>query len=313
MGEAVTPTKVGAQVGRPPACMSADTFSTAGSLVCGNHRIALDRPRVMGVLNVTPDSFSDGGRFLEMHAALEHARRMIEDGADIIDIGAESTRPGAAPTSETDEVRRIVPLLERLAGAGVPLSVDTRKPAVMRASIAAGASMINDVAALRAPGALEALAGAANPVAVCLMHMRGEPASMQQHVAYTDVVAEVRGFLAGRAGACEAAGIARERIVVDPGFGFGKTVAHNLILLRELAQIVALGYPVLAGLSRKSTIGALTGREVDERVSGSLAAALAAVARGAKLVRVHDVRETVDALKVWNAIETAALERAERG
>jgi len=313
MGEAVTPTKVGAQVGRPPACMSADDSSTAGSLVCGNHRIALDRPRVMGVLNVTPDSFSDGGRFLEMHAALEHARRMIEDGADIIDIGAESTRPGAAPTSETDEVRRIVPLLERLAGAGVPLSVDTRKPAVMRASIAAGASMINDVAALRAPGALEALAGAANPVAVCLMHMRGEPASMQQHVAYTDVVAEVRGFLAGRALACEAAGIARERVVVDPGFGFGKTVEHNLILLRELAQIVALGYPVLAGLSRKSTIGALTGREVDERVSGSLAAALAAVARGAKLVRVHDVRETVDALKVWNAVETAALERAERG
>ncbi|HEX7272655.1 MAG TPA: dihydropteroate synthase [Casimicrobiaceae bacterium] len=292
---------------RPPAGIASSV------LVCGDHRIALDRPRVMGVLNVTPDSFSDGGRFLEMDAALEHARRMIEDGADIIDIGAESTRPGAAPTSETDEMRRIVALLERLAGAGVPVSIDTRKPVVMRAAIAAGASMINDVAALRAPGALETLAGAAKPVAVCLMHMRGEPASMQQHVAYTDVVEEVRGFLAERAGACEAAGVARERIVVDPGFGFGKTVAHNLVLLRELAQIVALGYPVLAGLSRKSTIGAITGREVGERVAGSLGAALAAVARGAKLVRVHDVRETVDALKVWNAVETAALERAERG
>jgi len=282
-------------------------------LRCGRFELALDRPRVIGVLNVTPDSFSDGGRFLEMDAALEHARRMIEEGADIIDIGAESTRPGATPTSESDEMRRIVPLLERLSGSGVPVSIDTRKPAVMRAAIAAGASMINDVAALRAPGALETLAGAAKPVAVCLMHMRGEPASMQQHVAYTDVVAEVRGFLAERAGACEATGIARERIVVDPGFGFGKTVAHNLVLLRELAQIVALGYPVLAGLSRKSTIGAITGREVGERVAGSLGAALAAVARGAKLVRVHEVRETVDALKVWNAVETAALERAERG
>ncbi|HTP48483.1 MAG TPA: dihydropteroate synthase [Casimicrobiaceae bacterium] len=282
-------------------------------LRCGRFELALDRPRVMGVLNVTPDSFSDGGRFLEMDAALEHARRMIEEGADIIDIGAESTRPGATPTSESDEMRRIVPLLERLAGAGAPVSVDTRKPAVMRAAIAAGASMINDVAALRAPGALETLASATKPVAVCLMHMRGEPASMQQRVAYTDVVAEVRGFLAERAGACEAAGIAHERIVVDPGFGFGKTVAHNLVLLRELAQIVALGYPVLVGLSRKSTIGTITGREVGERVAGSLGAALAAVARGAKLVRVHDVRETVDALKVWNAVETAALGRAERG
>jgi dihydropteroate synthase len=282
-------------------------------LRCGRFELALDRPRVMGVLNVTPDSFSDGGRFLDEDAALEHARRMIEDGADIIDVGAESTRPGAEPTSEWDEMRRIVPLLEKLAGASVPVSIDTRKPAVMRAAIAAGASMINDVAALCAPGAIEALASAPKPVAVCLMHMRGEPATMQQRVVYTDVVAEVKGFLAERARACEAAGIAPGRIVVDPGFGFGKTVAHNLVLLRELAQIVALGYPVLAGLSRKSTIGALTGREVSGRVAGSLGAALAAVAHGAKLVRVHDVRETVDALKVWNAVENAALERAERG
>jgi len=275
-------------------------------LRCGRFELALDRPLVMGVLNVTPDSFSDGGRFLDSHAALEHAQRMIAEGADIIDVGAESTRPGAEPMHESDEMRRIVPLIEKLAGAGVPISADTRKPAVMRAAIAAGASMINDVAALRADGALAVIAAAPRPVAVCLMHMQGEPETMQQHVAYTDVLAEVKGFLAARARACAAAGIARERIVLDPGFGFGKTVAHNLALLRGLPAIVALGYPVLAGLSRKSTIGALTGREVGERVAGSLAAALAAVARGAKIVRVHDVRETVDALKVWSAVELAA-------
>jgi dihydropteroate synthase len=261
----------------------------------------------MGVLNVTPDSFSDGGRFLDRAAALDHAQRMIADGADIIDVGGESTRPGASPTLEPLELERIVPLIEKLAAAAVPISADTRKPAVMRAAIAAGASMINDVNALRAPGALEAIAGAAQPVAVCLVHMLGEPATMQQEAAYADVVAEVKAFLAGRARACEAAGIEGERIVVDPGFGFGKTVAHNLALLRALPEIVALGYPVLAGLSRKSTIGALIGRErgreTGERLAGSLAAALAAVARGAAIVRVHDVRETVDALKVWRAIQ----------
>ena len=278
-------------------------------LICGAHRLSLDRPLVMGVLNVTPDSFSDGGRYLDAAQAIERARQMLAEAADIIDIGGESTRPGAAPASEREELERVIPLLEKLhpecAARGVPLSVDTRKPAVMRAAIAAGASMINAVGGLSAPGALEAVAGAATPVAVCLMHMQGEPATMQQHVVYTDVVAEVKAFLGARAAACEAAGIARERIVVDPGFGFGKTVEHNLVLLRRLAEIVSLGYPVLVGLSRKSTIGALTGRDVGERMAGSIAAALAAVARGAVIVRAHDVRETVDALKVWRAVEKA--------
>jgi dihydropteroate synthase len=278
-----------------------------GNLRCGRFSFPLDRPLVMGVLNVTPDSFSDGGRFLDRAAALEHARRMLSDGADIIDIGGESTRPGAAPTSEADELDRVIALVEALRGEcdarGVPLSVDTRKLAVMRAAIAAGASLINDVGALAAPGAIEAIAP--SDVAVCLMHMRGEPATMQQVASYNDVVGEVKAFLADRAAACEGAGIARDRIVVDPGFGFGKTVGHNLALLRWLAEIVALGYPVAVGLSRKSTIGALTGREVGERTAGSIAAALSAVARGAAIVRVHDVRETVDALKVWRAVEGA--------
>jgi dihydropteroate synthase len=275
-------------------------------LICGRHRLALDRPLVMGVINVTPDSFYDGGRFAEPTAALSRARALLDDGADIIDIGGESTRPGAAPTPDAAELARVIPLIERLRDAcderGVPLSVDTRKPAVMRAAIAAGASMINDINALRAGGAVEAVAGSGVQVAVCLMHMRGEPETMQQAAVYSDVVTEVSQFLAARAEACVAAGIARERIVVDPGFGFGKTVEHNLILLRRLEAIVALGYPVLVGLSRKSTIGALTGRDVGERMAGSVAAALAAVARGATIVRTHDVRETVDALKVWNAI-----------
>jgi dihydropteroate synthase len=256
----------------------------------------------MGVLNVTPDSFSDGGRYLAPAAALDHARQMADAGADIIDVGGESTRPGAATTPEPVEVERVVPLIERLAALGVAVSADTRKSAVMRAAIAAGAGMINDVSALRGAGALEAIAGAPAPVAVCLMHMRGEPETMQQNVAYADVLTEVRDFLAARAAACEAAGIGRERIVVDPGFGFGKTVEHNLDLLRGLPELVRLGYPVLVGLSRKSTIGALTGAAAGERLAGSVAAALAAVARGAKIVRVHDVRETVDALKVWNAV-----------
>jgi len=279
------------------------------ALRCGRFELSLDRPLVMGVLNVTPDSFSDGGRFMDPAAALDHAQRMIADGADIIDIGAESTRPGAAPTPEPEELTRVVALVEKLAASNVPISADTRKPAVMHAAIAAGASMINDVSALRAPGAMEAVARASQPVAVCVMHMQGEPATMQQTPAYGDVVGEVKSFLIERARACEAAGIARERIVLDPGFGFGKTVAHNLDLMRGLPEIVALGYPVLAGLSRKSTIGALTGREVADRLAGSLAAALAAVARGATIVRVHDVRDTVDALKVWSALENGKVFR----
>jgi dihydropteroate synthase len=270
-------------------------------LAFGPISLALDRPRVMGVLNVTPDSFSDGGRFVDRDRALAHARRMVADGADIIDIGGESTRPGATPVPVDEEQERVVPLVEALAREGFVVSVDTQKPDVMRAALGAGAAMVNDVRALQEPGAVEAVA--AGNAAVCLMHMQGEPRTMQREPHYTDVVNEVRDFLVGRAHACEAAGIARERIVIDPGFGFGKTVAHNLALLRGLGVLAATGYPVLAGLSRKSMLGAMAGRDVTGRAAASVAAALAAVARGAGVVRVHDVRATVDALKVWHAIE----------
>lgn len=269
------------------------------TLRCGSHTLDLASPRVMGIVNVTPDSFSDGGRLRDPAKAIEHARRLRDEGADVVDVGGESTRPGAMPVSDTEELDRVLPVVEALARDGALVSVDTTKPAVMRAAVAAGAAMINDVRALQEPGALEAIA--ASQAAVCLMHMRGEPRTMQQGPRYADVVAEVRAFLSARARACEAAGIARERIVVDPGFGFGKTVEHNFALLRGLAGIVALGYPVLVGWSRKSSLGLVTGRKVDERLAASLAAALACVARGAAIVRVHDVRDTVDALKVWGA------------
>jgi dihydropteroate synthase len=256
----------------------------------------------MGILNVTPDSFSDGGRFVDRDQALRHARRMVADGADIIDIGGESTRPGAAPVAVDEELGRVVPLVEALARDGIPVSIDTQKPEVMRAALAAGAGMVNDVCALQEPGAVDA--AVAGHAAVCLMHMQGEPRTMQAEPRYDDVVAEVRDFLLERARRCEEAGIARARIVIDPGFGFGKTMAHNLALLRSLRVLADTGYPVLVGLSRKSMLGAIAGRDVNERASASVAAALAAVARGAAIVRVHDVRETVDALKVWHAIET---------
>ena len=273
-------------------------------LRCGRHVLDLARPRIMGILNVTPNSFSDGGRYFNAPRALEHARRMIDDGADLVDIGGESTRPGAQPVDEAEELARVIPLVTALVAEGVPVSVDTRKPAVMRAALAAGASMINDVCGLTAPGAVEAVAAA--DAGVCLMHMQGDPRTMQQAPSYADVVAEVRAFLVARAAACEAAGIARDRIVLDPGFGFGKTLAHNLALLAGLPALAATGYPVLAGLSRKASLGEITGRAVDERLAASLAAALAAVARGATLLRVHDVRETRDALAVWLAAEVAA-------
>jgi dihydropteroate synthase len=255
----------------------------------------------MGIVNVTPDSFSDGGRFFDAARALDRARQMAADGADLIDIGGESTRPGALPVAGKDEMARVIPLAGTLAREGIAVSVDTSKPEVMRAAIAAGAAMINDVCALAGEGALDACA--ASEVGVCLMHMRGDPRTMQQAPSYGDVVAEVRDFLLARARACIAAGIAPSRIVLDPGFGFGKTLEHNLALLRSLRALVATGYPVLAGLSRKASLGQITQRPVDERMAASLGAALAAVARGAAIVRVHDVRETVDALKVWRAVE----------
>ena len=273
-------------------------------LRCGRHTFDLDRPLVMGILNVTPDSFSDGGRHLEPARALDHARTMVDDGADLVDIGGESSRPGAKPVDDDVELARVIPLVAALAGEGVAVAVDTRKPAVMRAAVAAGASMINDIGALTAPGAMEACAP--GDIGVCLMHMQRDPTTMQVAPVYGDVVTEVRDFLVARAAACEAAGIAAERIVIDPGFGFGKTRAHNLALLRAIGTLAATGYPVLAGLSRKASLGEITGRDVDQRLAASLAAAVAAVARGASIVRVHDVRETVDALKVWNAIERAS-------
>jgi dihydropteroate synthase len=255
----------------------------------------------MGVVNVTPDSFSDGGRFLDPQAAVARANTLISEGADIVDIGAESSRPGARGVSAEEELSRLMPVLEGLRDCPAPVSVDTAKPEVMRAAIAAGAAMINDIGALRAPGALEAVA--ASDVAVCLMHMQGEPRTMQQTPSYRDVVAEVGAFLAERVAAAQGAGIARERIVIDPGFGFGKSVEHNFELLRRLDRLAGLGLPVLAGWSRKSTLGAITGRRADERLAGSLAAALLAVERGAKIVRVHDVAATRDALQVLAALE----------
>jgi dihydropteroate synthase len=255
----------------------------------------------MGVVNVTPDSFFDGGRFLDPQAAIAHARRLVEEGADILDIGAESSRPGAQSVPAEDELRRLLPVLNGLRDLTVPVSVDTTKPEVMRAAIDAGAAMINDIGALRSHGALETVA--ASDVGVCLMHMQGEPRTMQQEPRYRDVVAEVAAFLEERAAAAESAGIARERIAVDPGFGFGKTVAHNFELLRQLERIAALGLPVVAGWSRKSTLGTVTGRPAGERLAASLAAALLAVERGARIVRVHDVAATRDALAVLAALD----------
>ncbi|MBI5437325.1 MAG: dihydropteroate synthase [Nitrosomonadales bacterium] len=274
-------------------------------LLCGQFQFDLSRPLVMGIVNVTPDSFSDGGRTLQCEAALAHAQQLIEEGADILDIGGESTRPGALPVSVQEELDRIMPVIEGLRGAPVPVSVDTCKPEVMRAALAAGASMINDINALQHPDALAAVA--ASSAAVCLMHKQGTPQTMQQQPQYQNVVAEVLQFLRGRMAAVQAAGIARERIVVDPGFGFGKTLAHNLILLRDLGAFGELGVPVLAGLSRKSMLGTITGQDVEHRISASVAAALLAVQRGASIVRVHDVGATCDALKVWNAVNGADL------
>jgi len=271
-------------------------------LRCGRYELALERPLLMGVLNVTPDSFSDGGRYLEHGAALAHARKLIGEGADLIDIGGESTRPGAAPVSEEEELARVIPLVEALRDAGIPLSVDTRRPQVMRAALAAGASMINDVEALESPGALEAVA--ASDCAVCLMHKKGDPQTMQRDPRYGDVVVEVKAYLAARMVVATHAGIARERIAIDPGFGFGKTPAHNLELLRPLDELGSLGVAVVAGLSRKSTLGVLTGKPVGERLAASLGAALLAAQRGAHILRVHDVAETRDALAVWQALRT---------
>jgi len=273
-------------------------------LDCKGKPLDLSRPQVMGVLNVTPDSFSDGGDFFSVGAAVERALAMQAEGAAIIDIGGESTRPGAEPVSAEDEIRRVVPVIEALqVRLTVPISIDTQKPEVMRAAVAAGAGFINDVNALRAPGALEAAAGCEVPV--CLMHMQGEPRTMQADPHYDNVVSEVRGFLQQRAAACEQVGIARERILLDPGFGFGKTLQHNLQLLARMDTIAALGFPLLVGLSRKSMIGKLLGLDVGERLAASIALAVLAVERGAALVRAHDVAPTWQALQMQVALRAA--------
>jgi dihydropteroate synthase len=267
------------------------------------HRSVVDlaEPRVMGVLNVTPDSFSDGGRYADLDAAVARAERMVEEGAAIVDVGGESTRPGASPVSSDEEIRRVVPVIERLVSrVAVPVSVDTSKPEVMRAAVGAGAQMINDVRALRVPGAL--VSAASSGAAVCLMHMQGEPATMQSAPAYRDVVADVRGFLDARVAACLSAGIPREKICIDPGIGFGKLPEHNLALLAGLAGIGEPSLPVMVGVSRKSLVGMITGRPPADRLAGSVAFAALAVVRGARIVRAHDVAATVDAVKVAAAL-----------
>lgn len=271
------------------------------TLTCGARTLNLSAPVVMGILNVTPDSFSDGGRFTERDAALRQAEQMLVDGAAIIDVGGESTRPGAAPVSEQQELDRVVPVVEALTGElGALVSVDTSTAAVIRDAAAAGAGMINDVRALRRPGALAA--AAASELPVCLMHMLGEPGNMQDDPRYGDVTAEVIDFLRQRIAACKQEGIPRERLLVDPGFGFAKTVAHNLTLMNEMAALQELALPVLIGISRKSLFGKLLGREVNERLPASLAAAVMCIERGAKIVRAHDVKETVDVVRFAHAV-----------
>ena len=287
-------------------------FDTVQTLDCNGRPLVLDRPRVMGIVNVTPDSFSDGGAHDNVDAAVAHALRLAAEGADILDVGGESTRPGAEPVGVEEELRRVIPVIERLAReCPLPISVDSSKPEVMRAAVAAGAGMLNDVHALRGEGALDAAASLATPVV--LMHMQGEPRSMQAEPHYEDVVSEVFRFLAERIFAAEMAGIDKKRIVIDPGFGFGKNRDHNLALLAQLRRLEELGVPVLAGLSRKKTIGELTGRsDPRERVHGSVAAHLIAAQHGARLLRVHDVAATVDALQVWNAVAAQPLPRTDR-
>jgi dihydropteroate synthase len=275
--------------------------TNALSINCAGKVLDLSQPRIMGVLNVTPDSFSDGGAWFSVEQAVVHARQMAAAGADIIDVGGESTRPGSTPVSVDEELRRVIPVIEALrASLDLPLSIDTQKPAVMREAVAAGAGMVNDINALQAEGAVETVAGLGVPV--CLMHMQGVPATMQAMPDYQDVVAEVVAFLELRAAACESAGIVPGQIVLDPGFGFGKRVEHNLSLLRHLDRLVALGYPVLAGLSRKSLIGKVLGLPVDKRLYPSITLAVLAVWQGASIVRCHDVRETREAVQMCRAV-----------
>lgn len=268
---------------------------------CGRYRLPLVRPLVMGIVNLTPDSFSGDGLVGDVDSAIEHARLQMAAGADILDIGAESSRPGAIPTPVGEELRRLLPVLEEITAWGVPVSVDTYKPSVMHAALTAGAAMINDITGMSQPEALAVVAG--SDCGICLMHMRGEPGTMQQAPQYRDVLGEVRGVLAAALARCRAAAIVDERLVLDPGFGFGKSLEHNLLLFRQMSQTAVDGLPLLVGVSRKSMLGAITGRSVGERLPASLAAAVLAADKGARILRVHDVAATRDALAVWAAIE----------
>ena len=270
------------------------------NFLCGRFQLDLSAPRVMGIVNVTPDSFSDGGKFNRSDKAIAHAMQLVEEGADILDIGGESTRPGATPVPLEEELKRVLPVIKALAQAGVPLSIDTYKPEVMRAAIDSGVDMVNDVRALQAPNAMEIVAK--SHVGVCLMHMQGLPQNMQVDPQYADVVLEVMEFLAARLQTAEAAGISRNRLLLDPGFGFGKRTAHNLTLLNHLSSLQSLGIPLLVGLSRKSVLGQVAGLDVDERLHASIAASVLSAIKGANIVRVHDVKPTVDALKVVAAV-----------
>lgn len=269
---------------------------------CGKFQLNLNRPHVMGIVNVTPDSFSDGGKFAQTSLAVEHALKLVDEGADILDIGGESTRPNAVPVSLQEELDRVIPVIEALVSqVNIPLSIDTYKPQVMQAAIAAGASIVNDIRALQEADALNIVA--ASDAGVCLMHMQGTPQTMQINPQYNDVVAEVKAFLQQRLLMCEAAGIARDRILLDPGFGFGKTRAHNITLVQHLASFTSLDQPVLVGLSRKSVLGQVTGHDVDARLYASVAASVISAMVGAKILRVHDVKATVEALKIVSAIQ----------
>jgi len=272
-------------------------------LQCGKFELSLTRPLVMGIVNLTPDSFSGDGTGVEIDRAVAQAREQLAAGADILDLGAESSRPGAVPTPLNEELGRLLPVLQALQDCGVPISIDTYKPEVMRAALAAGAAMINDIYALRMPGALQVVAE--HDCAICLMHMQGEPLTMQQAPSYRDVVSEVRDFFVERVASVEALGVCRQRLLLDPGFGFGKALEHNLALLAHLERVGVQGLPLLAGLSRKSMLGAITGKPVTERAHASVAAAVMAVERGARIVRVHDVAATRDALAVWQAVAAA--------
>ena len=284
-------------------------FDTTPFIDCAGRKLLLDRPRIMGIVNVTPDSFADGGQHYSTDKAVAHALTLAEQGADILDVGGESSRPGAEEVSLAEELRRVIPVIERLATSStLPISIDTSKPEVMRAAVAAGAGFINDIFALRRDGALDAAAELGVPV--CLMHMQGEPRSMQDAPQYEDVVAEVHSFFTQRLFACEMAGISKKKLLIDPGFGFGKDLEHNLRLLRQLSRFAELGVPVLAGLSRKAMIGKITGRALEDRVVGSAAAALIAVQNGASIVRVHDVAATVDALAIWATVASQPVAAA---